>query len=112
MLKKIATHPPPLCMMLVKRVYNQLHTSMPQNEVIILDLFVVSLISCFSCSESMRHLHDDFIFFFLFSLGVILRPGFIHGTRRVGSVKIPLGLVGSPMQMVMFLSPSFNSFKQ
>ncbi|GJM99566.1 hypothetical protein PR202_ga16678 [Eleusine coracana subsp. coracana] len=25
--------------------------------------------------------------------GVILRPGFIHGTRRVGSVKIPLGLV-------------------
>ncbi|EES00762.1 hypothetical protein BDA96_03G174800 [Sorghum bicolor] len=33
--------------------------------------------------------------------GVILRPGFIHGTRRVGSVKIPLGLVGSPMQMVL-----------
>uniref|UniRef100_A0A0E0CLY7 Uncharacterized protein n=1 Tax=Oryza meridionalis TaxID=40149 RepID=A0A0E0CLY7_9ORYZ len=32
---------------------------------------------------------------------VILRPGFIHGTRRVGSVKIPLGLVGSPMQMVL-----------
>ncbi|KAM0863309.1 hypothetical protein ACQ4PT_044686 [Festuca glaucescens] len=33
--------------------------------------------------------------------GVILRPGFIHGTRRVGSMKIPLGLVGSPMQMVL-----------
>jgi len=33
--------------------------------------------------------------------GVILRPGFIHGTRRVGSIKIPLGLVGSPMQMVL-----------
>lgn len=33
--------------------------------------------------------------------GVILRPGFIHGTRRVGSVNIPLGLVGSPMQMVL-----------
>ncbi|VAI16741.1 unnamed protein product [Triticum turgidum subsp. durum] len=32
--------------------------------------------------------------------GVILRPGFIHGTRRVGSVNIPLGLVGSPMQML------------
>uniref|UniRef100_A0A0E0K142 NAD(P)-binding domain-containing protein n=1 Tax=Oryza punctata TaxID=4537 RepID=A0A0E0K142_ORYPU len=33
--------------------------------------------------------------------GVILRPGFIHGTRHVGSVKVPLGLVGSPMQMVL-----------
>ncbi|XP_044945885.1 uncharacterized protein At1g32220, chloroplastic [Hordeum vulgare subsp. vulgare] len=33
--------------------------------------------------------------------GVILRPGFIHGTRRVGSMNIPLGLVGSPMQMVL-----------
>ena len=41
---------------------------------------------------------------------MILRPGFIHGTRRVGSVKIPLGLVGSPMQMVMFLSPFFFQF--
>ncbi|KAJ1283654.1 hypothetical protein BS78_03G144900 [Paspalum vaginatum] len=33
--------------------------------------------------------------------GVILRPGFIHGTRRLGGVRIPLGLVGSPMQMVL-----------
>lgn len=33
--------------------------------------------------------------------GVILRPGFIYGTRQVGRVKIPLGLVGSPMQMVL-----------
>ncbi|XP_010541546.1 PREDICTED: uncharacterized protein At1g32220, chloroplastic [Tarenaya hassleriana] len=33
--------------------------------------------------------------------GVILRPGFIHGTRNVGSVKIPLSLVGSPMEMVL-----------
>jgi hypothetical protein len=39
-------------------------------------------------------------------VGVILRPGFIHGTRRVGSVKIPLGLVGSPLQMVNSLSLS------
>ncbi|VAI16739.1 unnamed protein product [Triticum turgidum subsp. durum] len=37
----------------------------------------------------------------LLFVGVILRPGFIHGTRRVGSVNIPLGLVGSPMQMVL-----------
>ncbi|OMO90638.1 hypothetical protein COLO4_19002 [Corchorus olitorius] len=33
--------------------------------------------------------------------GVILRPGFIYGTRTVGSVKLPLGVVGSPMEMVL-----------
>ncbi|XP_074562304.1 uncharacterized protein At1g32220, chloroplastic-like [Curcuma longa] len=33
--------------------------------------------------------------------GVILRPGFVHGTRRVGSMKIPLGLIGSPLEMVL-----------
>ncbi|XP_021903200.1 uncharacterized protein At1g32220, chloroplastic isoform X2 [Carica papaya] len=31
--------------------------------------------------------------------GVILRPGFIYGTRSVGSLKIPLGVIGSPMEM-------------
>lgn len=36
-----------------------------------------------------------------FSLsGVILRPGFIYGTRRVGSMKLPLGVIGTPMEMV------------
>ncbi|XP_015945497.2 uncharacterized protein At1g32220, chloroplastic [Arachis duranensis] len=33
--------------------------------------------------------------------GVILRPGFIYGTRTVGSMKIPLGAIGSPMEMVL-----------
>lgn len=33
--------------------------------------------------------------------GVILRPGFIHGTRQVGSVKVPLGIIGAPMEMVL-----------
>ncbi|KAL5974431.1 hypothetical protein ACLOJK_031096 [Asimina triloba] len=33
--------------------------------------------------------------------GIILRPGFIHGTRQVGSMKIPLGVIGSPMEMVL-----------
>ncbi|KAJ0984421.1 hypothetical protein J5N97_002777 [Dioscorea zingiberensis] len=33
--------------------------------------------------------------------GVILRPGFIHGTRQVGSMKIPLGIIGSPLEMVL-----------
>ncbi|XP_076932639.1 uncharacterized protein At1g32220, chloroplastic-like [Bidens hawaiensis] len=32
---------------------------------------------------------------------VILRPGFIYGTRRVGSMKVPLGVIGSPLEMVM-----------
>ncbi|XP_009363182.1 uncharacterized protein At1g32220, chloroplastic isoform X2 [Pyrus x bretschneideri] len=32
--------------------------------------------------------------------GVILRPGFIYGTRTVGSVKIPLGVIGSPLEML------------
>ncbi|GMH07997.1 hypothetical protein Nepgr_009837 [Nepenthes gracilis] len=33
--------------------------------------------------------------------GVILRPGFIYGTRRVGSMKLPLGIIGSPLEMVL-----------
>lgn len=32
--------------------------------------------------------------------GVILRPGFIYGTRQVGSFKIPLGIVGAPLETV------------
>lgn len=32
--------------------------------------------------------------------GVILRPGFIHGTRMVGSTALPLGLVGEPLEKV------------
>ncbi|EEF46829.1 conserved hypothetical protein [Ricinus communis] len=33
--------------------------------------------------------------------GIILRPGFIYGTRNVGSVKLPLGVIGSPMEMLL-----------
>ncbi|KAK9271843.1 hypothetical protein L1049_002208 [Liquidambar formosana] len=33
--------------------------------------------------------------------GVILRPGFIYGTRRVGSMKLPLGVIGVPLEMVL-----------
>ncbi|KAM5564609.1 hypothetical protein ABKV19_018938 [Rosa sericea] len=32
--------------------------------------------------------------------GVILRPGFIYGTRSVGSIKLPLGVIGSPLEML------------
>jgi hypothetical protein len=33
-------------------------------------------------------------------LGVVLRPGFIYGIRNVGSVKLPLGVIGSLLEMV------------
>ncbi|KAF9684067.1 hypothetical protein SADUNF_Sadunf04G0079100 [Salix dunnii] len=33
--------------------------------------------------------------------GVILRPGFIHGTRRVGSLHLPLSIIGAPLEMVL-----------
>ncbi|KAK8916259.1 hypothetical protein KSP39_PZI023011 [Platanthera zijinensis] len=33
--------------------------------------------------------------------GVILKPGFIHGTRRVAGVKVPLGIIGSPLEMIL-----------
>ncbi|KAL9252599.1 hypothetical protein AKJ16_DCAP06402 [Drosera capensis] len=35
--------------------------------------------------------------------GVILRPGFIYGTRQVGSMKLPLGVIGSPLEKVFQL---------
>lgn len=40
--------------------------------------------------------------------GVILRPGFIYGTRSVGSVKLPLGVIGSPLEMVLQHAKSLN----
>ncbi|KMZ71137.1 NAD dependent epimerase/dehydratase family protein [Zostera marina] len=33
--------------------------------------------------------------------GVAFRPGFIHGTRKVGNMNIPLSLIGSPLEMVL-----------
>ncbi|KAH9675927.1 NAD(P)-bd dom domain-containing protein [Citrus sinensis] len=33
--------------------------------------------------------------------GVILRPGFIHGTRQVGSIKLPLSVIGAPLEMML-----------
>ncbi|XP_052205085.1 uncharacterized protein At1g32220, chloroplastic-like [Diospyros lotus] len=33
--------------------------------------------------------------------GVILRPGFIHGTRKVGTLELPLGIIGAPLEMVL-----------
>ncbi|XP_068638214.1 uncharacterized protein At1g32220, chloroplastic-like [Aristolochia californica] len=33
--------------------------------------------------------------------GVSLRPGFIHGTRRVGSMKLPISVIGTPLEMIL-----------
>ncbi|CAL1385225.1 unnamed protein product [Linum trigynum] len=40
--------------------------------------------------------------------GIILRPGFIYGTRGVGSLKLPLGVIGSPMEMVLQRAKPLN----
>ncbi|ONK79000.1 uncharacterized protein A4U43_C01F1840 [Asparagus officinalis] len=40
--------------------------------------------------------------------GVILRPGFIHGTRQVGSMKLPLGVIGSPLEMALKQAKPLN----
>ncbi|KAH0855579.1 hypothetical protein HID58_045210 [Brassica napus] len=40
--------------------------------------------------------------------GIVLRPGFIYGTRSVGSMKIPLGVFGSPMEMVLQQAKPLN----
>ncbi|XP_022756303.1 uncharacterized protein At1g32220, chloroplastic-like [Durio zibethinus] len=40
--------------------------------------------------------------------GVILRPGFIYGTRSVGRMKLPLGVVGSPLEMVLQYAKTLN----
>ncbi|KAL6524225.1 hypothetical protein OROMI_031320 [Orobanche minor] len=40
--------------------------------------------------------------------GVILRPGFIYGTRSVGSMKLPLGVIGSPLEMVLQYAKPLN----
>ncbi|XP_050364268.1 uncharacterized protein At1g32220, chloroplastic [Argentina anserina] len=40
--------------------------------------------------------------------GVILRPGFIYGTRSVGSIKLPLGVIGSPLEMLFQQTRALN----
>ncbi|XP_077237712.1 uncharacterized protein At1g32220, chloroplastic-like isoform X2 [Tasmannia lanceolata] len=40
--------------------------------------------------------------------GVILRPGFIHGTRKIGSMKLPLGIIGAPLEMAFQYAKPLN----
>lgn len=48
---------------------------------------------------------------FVLSIGVILRPGFIYGTRAVGSMKLPLGVIGTPFEMVNSLNYAFDTLQ-
>jgi uncharacterized protein YbjT (DUF2867 family) len=48
-----------------------------------------------------RVLHETFP-----DSGVALRPGFIHGTRNVRGIGIPLGAIGLPLQKVLSYTPS------
>jgi hypothetical protein len=41
---------------------------------------------------------------------VVLRPSFVYGSRQVGSVALPLGLVGRPLE-VLFRLPPFPSLR-
>lgn len=47
-----------------------------------------------------RAAEDELLRRFPYS-GVILRPGFIHGVRQVGSVKLPLNAIGSPLELLL-----------
>lgn len=37
--------------------------------------------------------------------GVALRPSFIYGTRQVGNLRVPMGLVGAPLDKVLGMLP-------
>lgn len=50
--------------------------------------------------EGKRAAEDELLKKFPYS-GVILRPGFIHGVRQVGSVKLPLNAIGSPLELLL-----------
>lgn len=50
--------------------------------------------------EGKRSAEDELLRKFPYS-GVILRPGFIHGVRQVGSVKLPLNIIGAPLEMLL-----------
>lgn len=47
-----------------------------------------------------RAAEDELLAKFPYS-GVILRPGFIHGVRQVGKVKLPLNAIGSPLEILL-----------
>jgi len=40
--------------------------------------------------------------------GVVLRPGFIYGKRRVDGYEIPLDLIGEPLERILRATESFT----
>lgn len=47
-----------------------------------------------------RAAEDELLNKFPYS-GVILRPGFIHGVRQVGTMKLPLNAIGAPLELLL-----------
>lgn len=47
-----------------------------------------------------RAAEDELLAKFPYS-GVILRPGFIHGVRQVGKMKLPLNAIGTPLEVLL-----------
>ena len=48
----------------------------------------------------------DYLFWAI--AGVVLRPGFIYGKRRVNTFDIPLDVLGKPLEMLLETSRSFT----
>lgn len=44
--------------------------------------------------------------------GVSLRPGFIYGTRYIGSFGLPLGVIGAPLEKGLSLLPNLKQFAE
>lgn len=47
-----------------------------------------------------RAIEDELLSRFTYEV-VILRHSFIHGARQAGSMKFPLGVIGSPLEMIL-----------
>lgn len=45
---------------------------------------------------------------FSFSSGIVLRPGFIYGKRRVDGLEIPLDFIGEPMERILHATENFT----
>lgn len=44
----------------------------------------------------------------LFAPGVVLRPGFIYGKRRIDGIEIPLDIIGEPVERILQAVENFT----
>lgn len=49
-----------------------------------------------------------FVSYLIFSSGVVLRPGFIYGKRKVDGFEIPLDLIGEPVEKILRATENFT----